>query len=296
VAFSKPPVAQRELTLTRLFDAPRPLVFSLWTEARHIAAWWGPHGFDIPKCEADPRPGGEILIHMRGPDGGIHPMGGFYEEVTPHARIVFTTFVDLPDGTRVVESENQVTFAEAAGKTRVTLKVRGAGFTEQAKFMLGGMEAGWATSLDKLAGVAAAANGNPDAADQAAIRAIFGDRTNAMFGKAAELAARHVAEDCVCYDLPAPLEGLCGGRSALQAWLDGWAGPVSWSYSDLAVEVGGDLAIAHGIAHLTGGRTDGAEIDLTVRATIGLHRRGSAWQITHQHLSASQPSGDCRAA
>lgn len=286
MAFSKPPVAERELTLTRLFDAPPALVFSLWTEARHIAAWWGPHGFDIPRCEADPRPGGEILIHMRGPDGGIHPMGGFYDEVTPHSRIAFTTFVAMPDGTRVVESLNTVTFAEAgSGKTRVTLHVQGAGFTEQAKFMLGGMEAGWATSLDKLAGIAAAENGNPDAADQAAIRAILSDRTNAMFGKVAELAARHVAEDCVCYDLPSPLQGLCGGRGALQAWLDGWAGPVSWSMSDLTVEVGGEIAIAYGIAHLMGIRTDGAEIDLRVRVTMGFIRQRDDWRVRHQHLS-----------
>ena len=90
----KAPIAEREVTITRVFDAPRELVFSMWTDAKHLAAWWGPHGFDNPKCEADPRPGGKLLIHMRAPDGGVHPMGGVFHEVTPHERIVFSSHVE----------------------------------------------------------------------------------------------------------------------------------------------------------------------------------------------------------
>lgn len=284
MAFSQPPATLREMTLTRLFDAPRPLVFSLWTEARHIANWWGPHGFDCPKCEADPRPGGAILIQMRGPDGTIYPMGGFYDEVAPHSKIAFTTFVELPDGTRVVESINVATFIEVGRKTRVTLHVRGAGFTEQAEFMLRGMEAGWATSLDKLVTLAAAENGNSDAADQAALYAILGDRTNAVFGKMAALAAKDLAEDMVSFDLAAPLNGLGGDQTALQSWLDGWAA-ISWSMSDLTLETAGDLALAYGIGHLAGTRFQEGEIDLQLRITIGFTRRDGRWLITHQHLS-----------
>lgn len=289
MAFSQPPATTRELTLTRLFDAPRPLVFSLWTEARHIARWWGPHGFDCPKCEADPRPGGEIFIQMRGPDGALYPMGGFYDEVAPHSKIAFTTFVEGPDGTRLVESMNVVTFAEVGKKTRVTLQVQGGGFTEQAKFMLSGMEAGWATSLDKLAGVAASENGNEDAADQAALYAILGDRTNAVFGKVAALAAKHLAEDAVCYDCAAPDLGLAGDQEALQSWFDGWA-EVTWSMSDLTVQTGGDLALAYGIGHLAGTHHKQGEIDLKLKVSIGFTRRGGRWLITHQHLSLPTPS------
>ena len=57
-------VREREIVTTRVFNAPRELVFSMWTAAEHLAAWWGPHGFTNPKCEADPRPGGKLLIHM----------------------------------------------------------------------------------------------------------------------------------------------------------------------------------------------------------------------------------------
>src|SRR5437764_14451728 len=91
------PVAQREITIARTFDAPRALVFSMFTDAKHLAAWWGPHGWSNPKAEADPRAGGKILIHMQAPDGTVHPMGGVFDEIVPHERIVFTSFVDMPD-------------------------------------------------------------------------------------------------------------------------------------------------------------------------------------------------------
>ena len=93
------PVASREIKVTRTFAAPRALVFSMFTDAKHLAAWWGPHGFTNPVCEADARPNGKILIHMQAPDGTVHPMGGIFHEIVPHERIVFTSFVDLPDGT-----------------------------------------------------------------------------------------------------------------------------------------------------------------------------------------------------
>src|SRR5881227_1537501 len=91
---TRTPIVEREITFIRTFDAPRELVFSMWTEARHLAQWWGPHHFDNPVCEAEARAGGPILIHMRGPDGRTHVMGGAYVEIMPHSRIVFTTSVD----------------------------------------------------------------------------------------------------------------------------------------------------------------------------------------------------------
>ena len=68
-----------ELVLTRIFDAPRELLFKVWTDPKHVSQWWGPHGFANPICELDLRPGGTILIHMRGPDGTVYPMTGVYQ-------------------------------------------------------------------------------------------------------------------------------------------------------------------------------------------------------------------------
>jgi PhnB protein len=279
------PVAQRDVTITRVYDAPRELVFSLWTDVKHLAKWWGPHGFTNPRCEADPRPGGKILIHMQAPDGGVHPMGGTFHEVVPHERIVFTSFVELPDSTRVVESHNTVLFEEQGKRTKMILHARAVGFTAMATRMLAGMEAGWATSLDKLAGVAAQENGNRDAADQIAIRAIFGDRTNALFGKVADLALKHFAPDVVSYDLAPPLQHVGIDKAALEKWFATWDGLIGWAMGDLDVQIDGDLALAHGLGHMMGTKTDGEKADLWTRVTVGLSRRDGRWQIAHQHIS-----------
>ena len=283
--FSKPPIAEREVTITRVFDAPRALVFSMWTDAQHLAKWWGPHGFDNPRCEVDPRPGGKILIHMRAPDGGVHEMGGVYHEIVAHERIVFTSYVELPDGTRVVESHNTVRFKERGGKTEVILHAKAGGFTDLAPRMLAGMEAGWATSLDKLAGVAARLNGNKDADDQVAIRSILGDRTNAMFGKVPDLALQAFADDAVSYDLAPPLRYVGTDKAKLQAWFDTWDGPIGWAMGELIVEIGGDLAIARGLGHMVGEKKGGENVDLWTRVTICFARRDGRWKITHQHTS-----------
>jgi uncharacterized protein YndB with AHSA1/START domain/ketosteroid isomerase-like protein len=278
------PVAQRTVTLTRVYDAPRELVFSLWTDAKHLARWWGPHGFTNPRCEADPRPGGRILIHMQAPDGTAHPMGGVFREIVPHERIVLETFVDGPNG-RILEAHNTVTFEDVRGRTKLTLHADAQGFADFAARMLAGMEAGWAQSLDKLAGLAAQQNGNSDAADQIAIRAMFGDRTNALFGKVADLAVKHFADDIVSYDLAPPLRHAGVDRAALQQWFDTWDGPIGWAMGDLTVEVGGDIAFAHGLGHMTGTKKDGAQVDLWTRVTVGFARRNGAWAIVHQHTS-----------
>jgi uncharacterized protein YndB with AHSA1/START domain/ketosteroid isomerase-like protein len=279
------PVAVREITVTRSFEAPRALVFSMFTDPTHLAKWWGPHGFTNPVCEADPRPGGKILIHMRAPDGTVHPMGGIFHEITPHDRIVFTSFVDMPDGQRILEGHNTVTFEDWRGKTKVTVHARAEGYVDFAARMLAGMEAGWAQSLDKLASHGAREAGARDAHDQEQIRAIFGDRTNALFGKVVDLAVKHFADDVVSYDLAPPLEHIGPGRQGLQDWFDTWDGPIAFAMGDLTVETGGDVAFAHGLGHMTGTKKDGAEVDLWTRVTVGLGRRDGAWKITHQHTS-----------
>ena len=146
-----PGLAPRELTLTRTLDAPRARVFQAWTDPRHLAHWWAPRGFTNPVCEADPRPGGAIRIHMEGPDGVIYPMTGVYQEVLPPERLVFMTHA-FPDdlGDRQLDALVTVTFAEQAGKTLLTVHIQVVKATPAAADALGGMELGWNQSLDKL--------------------------------------------------------------------------------------------------------------------------------------------------
>src|SRR3981081_2563312 len=79
----------REVVITRVFDAPRALVFRAWTDPQHLARWWGPQGFSNPVCETDVRIGGAWRIVMRGPDGAEYPGGGVYREIVVPERLVF---------------------------------------------------------------------------------------------------------------------------------------------------------------------------------------------------------------
>ena len=84
--------SDRELVLTRIFDAPRSLVFKAWTEPRHLARWWGPRGFSVVSCEMDPRTGGSYRFHMRGPDGTDHWPQGVFREIDERA---FDVMIDI---------------------------------------------------------------------------------------------------------------------------------------------------------------------------------------------------------
>src|SRR5271157_6668647 len=87
----------RELTIKRIFSAPRELVFRAWTDPGLIARWWGPRGVTNPVCELDARPGGSIRIVMLAGEelgelkGQRWPMKGTFSEVSPPARIVYTS-------------------------------------------------------------------------------------------------------------------------------------------------------------------------------------------------------------
>jgi uncharacterized protein YndB with AHSA1/START domain len=141
----------QELVLTRVFDAPRELVFKVWTDPKHVARWWGPHRFTNPVCELDLRPGGAILIHMRGPDGTVYPMTGVYQEIVRPERLVFTSAALDASGNPMFEILTTVTFAEENGKTKQILRARVMNRTAQAAPYLAGMEAGWTQSLERLA-------------------------------------------------------------------------------------------------------------------------------------------------
>jgi uncharacterized protein YndB with AHSA1/START domain len=139
-----------ELVITRTIDAPRSLVFNAWTDPRHMAQWWGPHGFTNPVCELDVRPGGAIRIVMRAPDGTDYPMTGVFHEIKEPERLVITTAVDDKDGNRILEVHTSVVFAETGGKTTLTLRTRVIKSTAAAAGMLAGMKAGWTQSLERL--------------------------------------------------------------------------------------------------------------------------------------------------
>jgi uncharacterized protein YndB with AHSA1/START domain len=145
--------AQRELHLTRVFDAPRELVWQAWTEPARLAAWWGPTGWTAPVCELDLRPGGAIFVEMKGPEPwGSHPMGGTVEEVMPPERLVFISRAFGSDETGwKLENRNTITLIDRGGKTELKLDVQVITAAPGVEGALAGMEMGWSQSLDKLA-------------------------------------------------------------------------------------------------------------------------------------------------
>ena len=140
----------RELTLVRVIDSPRELVFSAWTDPHHLAQWWGPRGFTNPVCDVDMRPGGAIRIVMRGPDGADYPMIGSFREIVWPARLVFTAVAQDKDGKPLIESLTTVTLDGEGDKTKLTVHARATSPVASGAQMLEGMEAGWTQSLERL--------------------------------------------------------------------------------------------------------------------------------------------------
>lgn len=138
------------LLITRVFDAPREVVFKAWTDPKQVAEWWGPRGFTAPVCELDARPGGAIRIHMRGPNGVIYPMTGTYQEISAPERLVFLSSALDEEGKPLFEVVNTITLTDQSGKTLLTLEARVVKSTAKAAPYLAGMEMGWTQSIDRL--------------------------------------------------------------------------------------------------------------------------------------------------
>lgn len=149
-------VRKADLVITRIFDAPRALVWKAWIDPKQIAQWWGPHGFTNLLCEWDARPGGSILVHMHGPAGSpfdmVLPMKGKFHGVVAPERLVFSSSA-LEDeaGNAQLEVRNTVTLTEHNGKTKLTLHAKIVKATPGAASAVAGMEQGWSQSLERLA-------------------------------------------------------------------------------------------------------------------------------------------------
>ena len=137
-----------DVVLTRAFNAPRTLVWQVWTEPEHLAKWWGPHTFTNPRVDVDLRPGGALRVDMQGPDG-VNAMTGQVREVVAPERFVFTSMLGS-DGHVYVEILNTVTLTERNGITTVTLTAHVLQAAPEAMDDLGGMHEGWRQSFERL--------------------------------------------------------------------------------------------------------------------------------------------------
>ena len=136
-----------ELTIKRVFDAPRELVYACWTEEEHMQNWFFPRGFTVPVAENDIRAGGRYRSCLRAPDGTNHWVGGVYKELTPPERIVFTHAWQDEAGHAEHETVVTITLKDLGdGKTQLTFHQ--AFFLSNASRDGHGM--GWTESLDNL--------------------------------------------------------------------------------------------------------------------------------------------------
>jgi uncharacterized protein YndB with AHSA1/START domain len=140
----------REFIITREFDAPCELVFQAWTDPKHLAQWWGPHGFTNPVCEWDVRLGGKIYDVMRAPNGERYPMGGEFREIVAPEKLIFACGALDETGELLFEFLHNVTFIEWNGKTKITIQSRVTKTTAGADKYIGGYEMGMNSSLEKL--------------------------------------------------------------------------------------------------------------------------------------------------
>ena len=139
-----------QLRFTRRFDAPRELLFAVWTDPKHIVRWWGPHDFSVPHAEFDARPGGQLRIDFRGPDGVTFPNFGEVREMSPPDRLVFTTQYRHGGEELLVELLHTAEFREEGGRTRLDLTVKVTFAAPEAADSLDHLEQGTTEQLEKL--------------------------------------------------------------------------------------------------------------------------------------------------
>jgi uncharacterized protein YndB with AHSA1/START domain len=141
-------ILDQEIQMTRLFDAPRHIVFEAMTQPEHVKEWWGRlgEGYTVPVCEIDLRAGGAWRFVNRYPKGEV-AFHGEYREITPPSRLVFTEiFEDFPDSVSVVTAE----YTEEHGKTRMTVTVWYPSKQVRDMVLGSGMEKGAGISYDRL--------------------------------------------------------------------------------------------------------------------------------------------------
>jgi uncharacterized protein YndB with AHSA1/START domain len=152
------------MTITRIFDAPRELVWKAWTDPEYVKQWWGPKGFTAPFCQMDFRVGGRSLYCMRAPDGQEFWNGVEYFEIVPCEKIVSLMYFSDPQGNRVeaaelgldheaIENARDIVLFEDLGDGRTKLTFIG-NETMQNALQSGQLE-GTRQILEKLAAVVA---------------------------------------------------------------------------------------------------------------------------------------------
>ena len=145
--------ADREVILTRVYDAPARLLFECWSKPEHVIKWFGPVGWPLTLCEIDFRKGGRFRFAMTGSSGVQNtPFGGEYLEIVPPRKLVFTNGFETPNAEKMICT---VTFDEAGGKTTLIVRTLFSTVAVKNTHIEVGFRQGLGSGLDQLADVVA---------------------------------------------------------------------------------------------------------------------------------------------
>jgi uncharacterized protein YndB with AHSA1/START domain len=145
---------ENEVVIEREFDAPRELVWKVWTEPKHVEQWWGPRGYETRVTDVDMRVGGKWNYVMIGPDGTQYPANGVFSEIVPPEKIVTThEFGDkfdeiMPHADLPMGFVTTAIFDDLGDRTRLTLRMAHASPEDRKKHENLGVVAGWNSSFE----------------------------------------------------------------------------------------------------------------------------------------------------
>jgi uncharacterized protein YndB with AHSA1/START domain len=140
--------SDREIVMTRTFDAPRELVFEAHSSCEHMTNWWGPRKYEVASCEIDFRPGGSWrMVHKTADGSEEYGFRGEFREIVPPERIVWTFEWEGMPGHVSVET---LTFEEHDGKTTITTRSIFDSVEDRDAMLQSGMESGAAETYDRL--------------------------------------------------------------------------------------------------------------------------------------------------
>jgi uncharacterized protein YndB with AHSA1/START domain len=146
----------RELSLTRIINAPPEKVYRAWTEPELLKQWFAPRPWTTPHAELNVRPGGGNLIVMKGPGGQEFPNKGIYLEVVTNERLVFTdAYTESWEPSLKPFMTVILTFEKHEGKTRYTARVRHWTVADRETHEKMGFHAGWGQCADQLVALVA---------------------------------------------------------------------------------------------------------------------------------------------
>ena len=148
-AVKNEPESEREITITRVYDAPARLLFEAYSKPEHIKQWFGPKGWPVTLCEMDFRTGGRFRFAMTGPSGKQNtPFGGEYLEIVANRKIVYDNGFETKGAGRMVVT---VTYDEiGGGKTRLTIHTVFESIAMRNSHVSRGFEQGTNSGLDQL--------------------------------------------------------------------------------------------------------------------------------------------------